>query len=102
MNANVLRWDGGPGHYEVYYLSATDPDTGLGLWIRYTLRAPAQGAGECALWFMAMDRDGSRFARKASHPLDELVAEANPFRLTLAGADLSDPGIAGGLDGISC
>ena len=24
MNANVLQWDGGPDHYEVYYLSATD------------------------------------------------------------------------------
>src|SRR3954468_16934173 len=101
MNANVLQWDGGPGHYEVYYLSATDPGAGLGLWIRYTLRAPAAGAGECALWFMAMDRGGSRFARKASHPIGELEAETDPFRLPLAGADLSDRGMAGGFDGVA-
>jgi hypothetical protein len=95
MSANVLRWDGSPGHYEVYYLSATDRATGLGLWIRYTMRAPVDGPGESALWFMAMDRAGSRFARKESHPLDALVAQSDPFHLTLAGADLSDRGMAG-------
>jgi hypothetical protein len=100
MSANVLRWDGGPGHYEVYYLSATDRASGLGLWIRYTMLAPLEGAGECALWFMAMDRAGSRFARKVSHPLEALVAQADPFHLTLAGADLSDRGMAGELDGV--
>jgi len=101
MSANVLQWDGAPGHYEVYYLSATDAATGLGLWIRYTLRAPLQGAAECALWFMAMDRDGSRFGRKVSHPIEELVAQPDPFHLTLAGADLSDRGMAGGFDDVS-
>jgi hypothetical protein len=101
MNPNVLRWDGGPGHYEVYYVSATDRASGLGLWIRYTMRAPIDGAGEAALWFMAMDRSGSRFARKASHPLDQLAAQAEPFHLTLAGADLSDRGMAGEFDDVS-
>jgi hypothetical protein len=98
VNANALRWDGGPGHYEVYYLSATDRASGLGLWIRYTMRAPDEGAAECSLWFMAMDRSGSRFARKSTHPIDALVAQAEPFHLTLAGADLSDRGMAGELD----
>jgi hypothetical protein len=101
MSANVLRWDGRPGHYEVYYLSATDRASGLGLWIRYTMRAPTDGAGECSLWFMAMDRAGSRFARKVSYPLDRLVAQADPFHLTLAGADLSDRGMAGEIDDVS-
>jgi hypothetical protein len=96
---NVLQWNGAPGHYEVYYLSATDPRHGLGLWIRYTLHAPLQGPVQCALWFMAMDRDGSRFARKTTFPISELQAEAEPFRLTLAGADLSDRGMAGELEG---
>src|SRR4051812_50013413 len=50
---------------------------------------------------MAMDRSGSRFARKASHALDALVAQADPFHLTLAGADLSDRGMAGGFDDVA-
>jgi hypothetical protein len=100
MNANVLQWDGGPGHYEVYYLSATDVPSGTGLWIRYTMRSPLRGTGECALWFMAMDRDGSRFARKLTRPIEELTAQNEPFHLTLAGADLSDRGMAGGFEDV--
>jgi hypothetical protein len=98
MNANVLRWDGGPAHYEVYYLSLTDARSATGLWIRYTMRSPLTGAGECSLWFMAMDRDGARFARRATYPIEELVAQRDPFRLNLAGADLSDRGMAGGFE----
>jgi hypothetical protein len=101
MNANVLQWDGEPGRYEVYYLSVTDRGSGLGLWIRYTLHAPLQGPAECALWFMVMDRDGLRLARKATFPIAELLAEAEPFRVTLAGADLSDRGMAGAFDDVA-
>jgi hypothetical protein len=97
---NALRWDGAPGHYEVYYLSLTDPGSGLGAWIRATMRAPADGSpGECALWFMAMDRqdpDGARVGRKASFPIDALVAEADPFRLLVGDSELTNRGMAGG------
>jgi hypothetical protein len=101
VSANALQWDGSPGHYEVYYLSATDPRSGVGLWIRYTMLAPLNGTPECALWFMAMDREGSRFARKATRPIEELTAQADPFHLTLAGADLSDRGMAGAFDDVA-
>ncbi len=101
MSGNALQWDGSPGHYEVYYLSATDRRSGLGLWIRYTMRAPLNGAPECALWFMAMDRDGLRFARKTTRSIEELTAQHEPFHLTLAGADLSDRGMAGDIDGVA-
>ena len=48
-NPNALVWDGAPGHYEVYYLSATDRASGCGLWIRYTMVAPEAARGDCAL-----------------------------------------------------
>jgi hypothetical protein len=102
VNLNVLQWNGRPGHYEVHYLSATDPATGIGLWIRYTMVAPLHGKATCALWFMAMDPSGDvRVGRKASFPIEQLVAEPDPFRLTIGDSELSDRGMAGGFEDIS-
>jgi hypothetical protein len=100
-NPNTLEWDGGPGHYEVYYLTTTDPATGTGLWIRYTMRSPSQGEGECSLWFLAMTPGGDRFARKVTLPIDRLVAEPDPFRLAVGDAVLSDTGMSGALDEVA-
>ena len=100
-NLNVLQWDGTPGHYEVHYLSATDPASGIGLWIRYTMVAPDEGDATCSLWFMAMDASGDlRVGRKASFPIAELAAEADPFRLAIGDSELSDRGMAGGFDDV--
>jgi hypothetical protein len=98
--ANAMRWDGRPGHYEVWYATLTDPGTATGVWIRYTLRAPlvAGEQAECALWLAAMTPGGERYARRASFPVGELEAHADPFRLCLAGADLSDRGAAGAVE----
>ena len=65
MSANVLQWDGGPGHYEVYYLSATDPRSGTGLWIRYTMRSSLQGAASarCGSWPWTATARASRARR---------------------------------------
>jgi hypothetical protein len=101
MGANDLRWSGGPGHYEVWYVTATDPASGLGLWLRFTLRAALGGGGECALWCLVMDRAGTRFARHAAFGLDRLQAATDPFRLQVAGAELSDRGSAGAI-GADC
>jgi hypothetical protein len=98
MNANALVWDGGPGHYEVYYLTTTDPVSKTGLWIRYTMRAPLDGAAECQLWFLAMTADGRRFARKQTFPIERLVAEVDPFRLRVDDCVLDDHGISGHMD----
>ena len=104
-NLNVLQWDGTPGHYEVYYLSATDPATGIGLWIRYTMVAPIGNPpthATCSLWFMAMDPGGDvRLGRKLSYPVEQLVADPEPFRLQIADSELSDRGMAGGFDDVS-
>ena len=96
-SSNALRWDGGPGHYEVWYLTLTDPVTGIGVWLRHTLLAPLHGPAEGALWLVAMAPDGDRFARKATSPAAGLEADARPFRLTLGGADLTDRGAAGAI-----
>ena len=104
--ANALRWDGKPGHYEVYYLSATDPASGVGLWIRYTMVAPLPDTGQkatCSLWLMAMDPAGGDhglIGRKRSWPVEELHTRAQPFELRIAESALTDRGMAGGFDDV--
>ncbi len=103
---NDLRWTGKPGHYEVYYLTVTDPLTGVGLWIRYTMLAPLSTTGEqpsCALWFAAMDpRPGAApMARRQAYPIEELHSRANPFELRVAEAVLRDGAMTGGLGEVS-
>jgi hypothetical protein len=103
MGANQLRWRGRPGHYEVYYLTLNHPDTGLGVWIRYTLLAPAGSPGKpatCAAWFSAMDpRPGGRgvLARRDTFPIEQLRSQTEPFELRVADAILTDGAMSGGL-----
>jgi hypothetical protein len=104
---NALRWDGGPGHYEVYYVTLTDPHTGVGVWIRYTMVAPLAAVGEpatCSLWFLAMDpRPGATptIARKATFGVDRLESMAEPFGLRIGDATLTDGGMFGSFEDVA-
>jgi hypothetical protein len=96
---NALQWDGDPGHYEVYYLSATDRGSGCGLWIRYTMVAPLDGEATCSLWLMAMDpRDGTLVGRKHTRPASDLAATADPFELRISDSVLTDRGMTGAFE----
>lgn len=105
--ANALRWQGEAGHYEVHYLTATDPRTGVGIWIRYTMLAPHAGSGEppsCALWFAAMNPErgeGTTIARKASFAIDRLRAATDPFELRIDDAVLSNTGMTGAFEDVA-
>ena len=99
-NLNALRWDGSPGHYEVYYLSATDRASGVGLWIRYTMVAPLDGEATASLWFMAMDPEGDLVGRKHNRPAADLNATAEPFELRIGESVLTDRGMTGGFDDV--
>ena len=53
-----MRWDRVADSFmEVWYASITDPRTGWGFWIRYTITAPQRNLGEpyCELWAFAFD-----------------------------------------------
>ena len=106
---NALQWDGQPGHYEVYYLTLTDPGTGVGMWIRYTMVAPLPETGDeatCSLWFMAMDPQdpAANVGEKVSFPVDAMRADREPFALRIGDAVLTDGGMSGSLerDGRRC
>jgi len=98
---NDLRWDGGTGHYEVWFLTMTDRGSGLGIWIRFAMHAPLDGPADCSLWFAAMHRDGTRFGAREVFPADQLRGEPDPFRLVIGDAELSSRGTAGGFGDVS-
>ncbi|HEY1458202.1 MAG TPA: hypothetical protein VGF15_06755, partial [Solirubrobacteraceae bacterium] len=103
---NTLRWDGKPGHYEVYYLSATDPDSGVGMWIRYTMLAPLDTSEQpsCAVWLLVMDPPGVAggvFARKQTFTISQLKASREPFSLQIAENTLDDHGMRGSFQDVS-
>jgi hypothetical protein len=107
-NPNALQWNGEEGHYEVYYVTLTDPVTGVGLWIRYTMVAPLAStaeAGSASLWFLAMDpREGATPAtvgRKQSFELRRLVSDADPFRLQVGDATMSDGAMSGSFEDVA-
>jgi hypothetical protein len=97
---NELQWDGNPGHYEVYYLTFTDPATRVGFWVRYTMVAPLTERATCSLWLCAMDpADPARnVGVKSSLPANALNATTEPFRLEIGRAWLSDGGMAGAIE----
>ena len=65
---NDLRWDGGPGHYEVWFLTLPTAARASGIWIRFAMHAPLDGPADCSLWFAAMHRDGTRFGGREVVP----------------------------------
>jgi hypothetical protein len=100
---NDLQWKGDPGHYEVYYLTFTEPSSGVGFWIRYTMVAPIAETGEeatCSLWFCAMDpaNPDANVGVKVSYPAEELSTQRDPFHLHIGGSWLSDHGMAGAIE----
>jgi alpha-beta hydrolase superfamily lysophospholipase len=61
------------GHYESFYLKATRPGGGLGVWIRYTVHKPPDEHPTASLWVTLFDAEapGPR-ATKATYPAGAL------------------------------
>jgi hypothetical protein len=96
-----LQWDGEPGHYEVYYLTFTDPGSGVGVWIRYTMLSPLSGPATAALWFLAMDPNVGVVGRKQTRAIEQLTHEADPFELRIGDATLTDRGMRGAFEDVA-
>jgi hypothetical protein len=100
---NTLRWDRTPGHYEVYYLSLTDPSSGVGVWIRFTMLAPLDGSEPtCALWFLASGPPGgdAPIARKQTLPISEMTSTSAPFSIQIGQSRLDDRGVSGAFEDV--
>lgn len=100
MNRNLLQWDGKPGHYEVWYLTMTDPVTGIGFWVRYTVVAPINGDATCSIWFICMDPadPASNIGEKKTYPISDFTGKSDPFEVKVGPCTLSDFGAKGELE----
>jgi hypothetical protein len=100
--ANARRCENRPGTYEAWYVTANDPSTRRGYWIRCTTLHPAPGIDlkpQAALWAFAFDHDdpGSNWGAKQVFPLAALEAATHPFRLRLGKSEWGPDGCRGEL-----
>ncbi|MHB8572184.1 MAG: hypothetical protein ACYDAY_04395 [Candidatus Dormibacteria bacterium] len=91
---NAPRTLGRAGTYEAWYLTFTEPGSGRGFWIRYTLLQPDPATGmapECALWAFAFfaDRPARNVALKQVLPIADFGYTESPMQIRVGAALLS-------------
>lgn len=99
--ANITTWNGGPGHYEVYYIKFNHLESSTGYWIRYTLLAPFNGSPVAELWgifFDAHDPSNNR-AVKNTFPISETEIKKDIFSFRINHAVISQTGANGEIRG---
>ena len=83
------------GHYESFYIKATRPEGGLGVWIRHTIHKRPRAAPTASLWFTLFDAEADApVAAKATYPDTELSAPSGAY-IRIDGA-VVEPGRARG------
>lgn len=95
---NQLQWRGlhlgHRGHYEGWYITAVDPEQGLGFWMRYTILVPAEGvrsiSPSASLWGFVFELDdpAAGFQFRDDHPLSAFKSDPKRFALRIADASL--------------
>src|SRR4029079_5155010 len=83
------------GHYESFYVKATRPGGGQGIWIRHTVHKRPGADLDGSIWFTLFDAEApDPRATKVTVPAGEVTASHGSY-ITVAGATLGD-GIAHG------
>jgi len=100
--ANRMRWGGGKGHYEVYYLTFNHLESGCGFWIRQTMNAPLDGRDAYfQMWFSCFDPwdPGKSFGVKRKFATAATEKRDAPFRLSIGESYLENGRLEGRLSG---
>jgi hypothetical protein len=93
--ANLPRWRGQPGFFEIWFLVLFAPGAARAWWLRYTLFAPARGlpgTPRATVWAAAYDagRMPPVVAMKRILPIETYRAAAHGFAVHLADAELGN------------
>lgn len=90
MSPSALRWDGRPGHYEVWYVVVAGR-----FWLRYTIHVPSdpEQEGEAALWLASFV--AAPAARKWTFPLESFRSGVAGWPIELGPARRGDREAAG-------
>jgi hypothetical protein len=85
----------GAGHYESFYIKATRPGGGQGIWIRHTVHKRPGSEPNASVWFTLFDADASGpRATKVTVPASELSVPTGAY--IKVGEALLEPGAARG------
>lgn len=93
--ANLPRWKGQAGFFEIWFLVVLDPGGERAWWLRYTLFTPAPGAADtprATVWAAAFDGASPTpaVALKSLHPLSDFSAgTADRFHLRIGESELA-------------
>jgi hypothetical protein len=86
------------GHYESFYIKATHPSGGRGIWIRHTVHKRPGDDPTAAVWFVLFDAEASGpRATKASFCADQLSAPQGAY-IQVDGATLEPNRATGRID----
>jgi hypothetical protein len=102
VSENRMRWQFTPGHYEVWYATLSQRESGAGFWIRHTLQAPTEGHGvpTARVWFAYFDPAGQKtFAINRRFDIGKLRHQLEPFSLHVGDSELRSDGMRGALEG---
>lgn len=99
--ANITRWNGRPGHYEVYYIKFNHRESSTGCWIRYTLLAPFSGSPVAELWgiFFDSNNPSNNRAVKNTFPVSEAEIKKDSFLFRIGNSVISKTGAKGEIRG---
>ncbi len=99
--ANITRWNGKPGYYEVYYIKFNHTESSTAYWLRYTLLASLKGNTVAELWGTFFDSRNplNNIAIKNTFSISDAVIKKDSFLLRIKDALIFQTGAEGEIKG---
>jgi len=100
--ANLPRWNGQPGHYEIWFFVIFHPTERQAWWLRFTTFSPRQGGSNLAIvWAAAFGGARPVVARTVAHADDSYRAAVDRFDVEIGSSRLWHGGARGESHGLA-